>query len=453
MDARDGLLKLSPSRSVRRAAGAAGAGVVIKRFAGSGSLAAWKDARRARREFEMLEWLHGAGLAVPRPLALERVEGGYEVRMQEIPGAISLEQCLRGGGAWPGPQLDAHALARRLGVLLARLHGLGVAHPDLHAGNALLDERGELFAIDFHAARRVVWNPSRLRAQWIALEATSRELLPRACRARTLAAWRAHVEPSLRSCLERALEPRRGLDWLQAARDLRRRTVQKRRWRWLRDSSSCRLVDEGERRGVMSRALGDRSWSELEALLAAATARERTPGEPAWLEPDGRLRARPWLWRRAQRVRDVLPSWFACARANEHGLAACRPLALSVAPRVWALFEAAPAAGALVGAAHGDRAQRWGRWAGAFHERGLRPVWQAGASWFDAARPHLLLPLADLEFDARGAEEARAQWLALLARSELVGSHWSRSERVRFALAFGAAATGVGARDLELDDG
>ena len=138
---------------------------VVKRFAGRGLFAAARDAARARREHELLVELHERGLPVPRPLAIERRGDGWEVAMQWIPRAQSLQERLIEGRTLDLP-------ARALGELLARLQAAGIDHPDLHPGNVLIDDAHGVWAIDFHKARAGArLSAARLEAQWTAWQA------------------------------------------------------------------------------------------------------------------------------------------------------------------------------------------------------------------------------------------------------------------------------------------
>jgi RIO-like serine/threonine protein kinase len=153
VDSRTRTLKSSPARSVRLeyGGGTDGRGEaeprVVKRFAAGGLFSVPRDAARARREHALLTELHACGLPVPRPLSLERRGDGWEVAMQWIPQARTLQERLLAGDTRDLP-------ARALGTLLARLQAAGVDHPDLHPGNVLIDAAGSAWAIDFHKARR-----------------------------------------------------------------------------------------------------------------------------------------------------------------------------------------------------------------------------------------------------------------------------------------------------------
>ncbi|HUF74763.1 MAG TPA: lipopolysaccharide kinase InaA family protein [Longimicrobiales bacterium] len=87
-----------------------------------------------------------------------------------VPGAQSLAEALLAGG-------DSLAPLRRTGALVRALHGAGVLHPDLNAGNVVLDEEGEAWVLDLDRARRLR-RPSRwgARAMLARLERSLRKL-------------------------------------------------------------------------------------------------------------------------------------------------------------------------------------------------------------------------------------------------------------------------------------
>jgi 3-deoxy-D-manno-octulosonic acid kinase len=113
---------------------------------------------RAGRAWRMAHALERAGVATPRAVAVTGT-GWWPARRpsflvtEEIPGAVTLD-------AWRGPRIEA---ARRLGELVARLHAGGFSHPDLNAGNLVLDPAGRPWLVDLDTARRL-GPTSRLRA-------------------------------------------------------------------------------------------------------------------------------------------------------------------------------------------------------------------------------------------------------------------------------------------------
>jgi tRNA A-37 threonylcarbamoyl transferase component Bud32 len=314
------MLKDSLHRSVRLEVDADGRRTVVKRFSSRTLAASTLDRARAAREHRLLGELAARGIPAPRPLALERVDGGWEVRMEWVADAQPLAELL--GGAAPWPTAPERAM-RRFAELLAKLHAAGVDHPDLHPGNVLLDANGCAWAIDFHKARRV----ERLgaKAAWrdlTSLAAGVRELTPPRCRARFLVAWLRHAPRDLgqalielgggtRTNLAARLEER--------ARERRFAAVRKRRDRWLRESSSCAPVRApfvGFRRATAQLDEGDDPRAPL-------------------------LEERRALVLDDLAVRDATSIWCSAARLEEHGLAALRPRALCTRPTPWVCLEAA----------------------------------------------------------------------------------------------------------------
>lgn len=110
----------------------------------------------ARREWRALTRLAAAGVAVPTPRALGILPGGDRLLAVDHLEGRPLET------AWQDPPRDLRTLARELGRLVAGLHGAGVAHRDLHAGNVLLTGDGPVL-IDLQLAGRGGCEPALLR--------------------------------------------------------------------------------------------------------------------------------------------------------------------------------------------------------------------------------------------------------------------------------------------------
>jgi 3-deoxy-D-manno-octulosonic acid kinase len=104
------------------------------------------DATRSYAEFDLLHFMHDAGLPVPRPLAAAYWRRGLLYR-----AAIMVERLL-----------DVQALARILdeghqqsvAEALFAMHEAGVWHADLNAYNVLVDAAGKSWLIDFDKGRR-----------------------------------------------------------------------------------------------------------------------------------------------------------------------------------------------------------------------------------------------------------------------------------------------------------
>lgn len=340
---------------------------VVKRFASGGPLASTRDRARARRERDLLAELSALGLPVPRPLALEACEGGWEVAMEWIPRAQPLSTLLDGQAGWPTPRAVA---ARELGKLLARLQAIGVDHPDLHPGNALMDADGRAWVIDFHKARRVTkLSRARVEAQLVHLAAGVRESTSRRFRARFLWSWWQALPIDLRPDAGALADLARRTE-AQARRE-RLPTVDRRRLRWTRDGTAVRPVQlaggEGFERADREPGLARTFEAELE--------RRGATGPRTLLPCPGGRACRALVVRGTWRT--VAPVWYAAARLEEHRLPAARPLAIARGTRVWAAFQL-PAHGHVPAAWDELRDRRTlaaiGALAAALHDRGLRPT-------------------------------------------------------------------------------
>lgn len=432
------VLKHGLRRSVRLERGADGARTVVKRFASRGFAAASLDRARAASEHRMLTELHELGLAVPRPLACERVDGGWEVRMEWLGESPSAADLLSGKAPWPAGR---PAGLRAFATLLAALHAAGVDHADLHNGNALLDAAGRAFAIDFHKARRVRALRERTLVRDLAkLCAGARELTTPRERARFLLAWRAALPAELRPTAHvadfaRELEER--------AREERVEYVYKRRARWLRDGTACAAVD-GEFRGFLRHGVDRERIARL-----GRTALARGAGEFAGLAEPDVLLVTGASARVARRI------WCCAARLEEHGLPAPRPLALSLEPRPWVALAVPPHAlpATVPQALRSLRSlHSLGALCAALFDRGLRPKPAIGPLFWISPRGDVLLgTLGSLQRERRaptGLDAVRALSLAGLSLSDL-----ARRERAAFAagLLAGSRLEGAARRALSAE--
>jgi len=121
---------------------------------------------RAAQEFQLLSWMRGQGLNVPRPIAARQVTKGLcyraDIIMERIPKARTLADHILESGL---PETVWHDVGRSIG----RMHKLGVHHSDLNCRNILLDESHTVWLVDFDKCERRVagdWaqqNLARLR--------------------------------------------------------------------------------------------------------------------------------------------------------------------------------------------------------------------------------------------------------------------------------------------------
>lgn len=279
--------------------------VVAKRFLATGFLSGFlsglRARLRARREHGMLVALHRAGVRVPRPLACGACEGGWEVRMEAIPGARSLADHL----ADPATIPTRGGLARRLGELLASAHLAGLAHPDLHLGNILVDEGGEAWLIDLHKARLQPPLPlKRIERDLQDAAAALREHLSAPLRQRMLLEWLRTLPPSHLPGLPSLRELAARLE--TRARGRRLAVVERGQRRWLRTSGVCDHVDDDGK--VFLRRRGFHLESRVQLLDRKASL----------LVIDGLP------------PRDLRDLWLAAARLHEHHVPAAAPAFLSL---------------------------------------------------------------------------------------------------------------------------
>lgn len=133
--------------------------VVIKRYLSMGwPKALWMALRGSqwKREWRTAQLLRELGVPTAEPLVMgDRLERGIPIEGVIVSRAIENGRTLREEIAAEGT--EPHPLLEELGRLLARIHGLGVLHKDLHAENLLVVNRGqgrpEFWLLDLHRVR------------------------------------------------------------------------------------------------------------------------------------------------------------------------------------------------------------------------------------------------------------------------------------------------------------
>jgi serine/threonine-protein kinase RIO1 len=237
-----------------------------------------RDSLRARREARILRHLKRAGVRVPRVLGVERRDGAWVVAMERIEGARDLARYLM---EKPNPASLAR-LARDLGIQVARLHGAGIDHRDLHAGNVLIDEHGRVWLIDFHSAYRRRLGRPPLERDLLRAEAFLRERMSPRLRLRALLAhqrepggWRADRQKL------RALSR----DLAAKGSAARHKDILRAGGRWLRESGVVGLTPTEQGDALLNR--------EFDAAKEAESGPDRVllRGEPKDLERVWRLTA------------------------------------------------------------------------------------------------------------------------------------------------------------------
>jgi 3-deoxy-D-manno-octulosonic acid kinase len=125
-------------------------GGFVARFVADHYLWLGLERTRAFREWRVLKFLREAGLPVPRPIAAHVHRTGIiytaDIITAYLPDTRKLSSYL-GQGTAPA---DCWA---KIGRMVREVHEHGVDHPDLTAHNILLDERGDVFLVDFDNAR------------------------------------------------------------------------------------------------------------------------------------------------------------------------------------------------------------------------------------------------------------------------------------------------------------
>lgn len=327
------ILKTGARRTVTREV-VDGVPRIVKRFHSPGWLDRFQDRFRARRELIALQRLAERGLPVPRPVGVHRREGRWELVLEELTGAVPLEDLLEGRAPWPRPPMS---VAASLGRLLAALVRTDVKHGDLHAGNVLIDPRGRAHLIDLAHVR--MGKPVDARALLVGCTAGLRERDPEGFRARALVAFRRDARSAWGNLTPEVIEA--------GARERRRKQVLRRVARYWRESGALRQVEVAGVRGLLARELPDQ---DLPAL-------------------DSQAPPRGYVAVQARSLDHLAERWERAARCQMHRLLAERPVALIHAPHPRAVM-AAP----ILRPLDPDTLPRpaaLGRALGALHDRGL----------------------------------------------------------------------------------
>lgn len=308
------MLKRTRGRTVHRER-RGDAACIVKSLRRDGLLGGARARRRALREASVATALAEAGLPAPRALGVERRDGAWCVVLEQVRAARTLGRWLEGPTRWPN---SPASLARDAGHLLARLQLAGLAQPDWHPDNLLLDRRGAWHAIDFHLARITRPSPSRGACEAARLAGA---LLGRVDRRLLILAHRAWAGRWLRA----GVRHEDAQAFLSRAAESRRIVVERHLGRWGRESGVV-----SEHAGLLAR----RDAARVAQDAAAIVARAQGASPCARLELDGRdlvaLRGAP---------RRLLQVWNDAARLLEHGLPGLRPLARPARRPRWALFE------------------------------------------------------------------------------------------------------------------
>jgi heptose I phosphotransferase len=235
---------------------------------------------RSLREARVLDALRREGVGCPDWVAAgEDRHGQAFLLLREIEGAVDVRTFLRDHA--DGPR--RRRVARRLGVLLARLHRAGFDHPDLYAKHVLVRLRDDaLILLDWQRTRRRPLVGWRRRVRTLAaLNATvPDDLVPVRLR---IACLRAYLREQ-----EEAVRPDVG----RACRSVQRATVRLLRRRHIREKRQFPLPSEAQ------------DWIALDGdalSITSALQRLHTDTSFDWLEFDrqplgfGQTVTRRWL--------------------------------------------------------------------------------------------------------------------------------------------------------------
>ena len=119
---------------------------------------------RCRAEYELLLFLHKAGVQVPEPVAFATSSGFFYrawLITRAIDGAMTLAELAEKD---PG---QAEAALLQTGKQVGELFINRVLHVDLHPGNVLVDTAGRVYLVDFDKARITRENSAMLQQKYI----------------------------------------------------------------------------------------------------------------------------------------------------------------------------------------------------------------------------------------------------------------------------------------------
>jgi tRNA A-37 threonylcarbamoyl transferase component Bud32 len=469
-------VKSNPARTVYRVE-LPGATVFVKHCKITGPRAWAREMTRppkGRLEFENAAALRERGVPAVEPLAWGALDSRWPGESFLITRALTatvpflhyLEHVLPTLPPKEQPEVRRR-VAVAFGEFLAKLHDAGVAHPDPHPGNLLVEmsaSRVPHFAlIDLHAVR--VGEPLSWRESRANLVLFNRWFQIRAGRADRARFWRAY-------CLARTTLPALTPEELHGgARQLERGTHASNLRFWGRRESRClgtnryfRRVRRGPLRGFAVRDLPDDFLRSLLADPGAALAhpdarvlkdsRTSTVAVVTMPTPNGpvpvvlkRVNGRSWPERVKNLLRPshVLRSWVNGHALRDRWLPTPRPLAVfhryrgGLPAEGYLLTEMVPEPAPLRDAAN-RVIVNLARLLRTMHDRGVshRDLKAANILLADGAEP-TFIDLVGVRTRVRLTDAQRAKELARLNASFLSSPSVTRGERLRFLRAYLAA--------------
>lgn len=125
-------------------------GGLVSRFNKQTYLGLSEEKSRAFKELRLLQWMSQRNLPVPHPIAAAvcrwpiSIMPMYRARIlvETIPNTQTLDKLLTSND--PG-----ESVWQSIGMCIRRFHDEGIYHADLNANNILLNEKHEVFLIDF----------------------------------------------------------------------------------------------------------------------------------------------------------------------------------------------------------------------------------------------------------------------------------------------------------------
>ena len=375
-------------------------------------------------------------------------------------------------------------LAHALGQFLARLHDAGVAHPDPHPGNLLVElppsRVPHFYLIDLHAVRvgrPLTW--PRSRHNLILFNRWSQLRLDRTDRLRFWLAYRRARRtlplPTRRELAAGAREVERGTMGSNVrfwSGRVVRCVSQNRYYRRVKSGPhrgfAVRDMDEGLMRDLLADPAAAFAWPTTRILKDSrtSTVAELTVGGRSLIWKRFNIRSRGELLKNLVRPSPGLRSWTAGFTVRDRCLPTPRPLLLlhrsrgGLPAEAYLLTEKVPGAveltNAVATAGEGENAHPW-QWVGCILDRVarlIRTMHDRGVSHRDLKASNLLLErgtdptLIDLVGVRAGQPvpfRQRAKELARLNASFLAQPLITRRHRLRFLRSYLAAGPALGA--------
>jgi tRNA A-37 threonylcarbamoyl transferase component Bud32 len=418
---------------------------------------------KARLEYENALALRKLGIGAVEPLAWGgksgRLPGDSYLITRAQDGAVPFLDFLEGTLSPAARRQVARGFAR----FLARLHDLGVAHPDPHPGNFLV-ELPQFVLTDLHAVRfgrPLDWPATRAN-----LTLLNRWFQVRATRADRLRFWRTYV--SARPTLPAADADRMARDLETATEASNLRFWAARTARYRTDNRDSRRVCGPAASGYAVRDLPDEvldTWlADPDAPLAGARllkdSRTSTVAELTIDTPAGprvvvykrfNLKSAIGAVKNVLRPSPALRSWVTGNSIRDRGLPTARPLAVFHRTRLgvpltgYAVFDKvldalglpeAVAAPQRRPAVLREWADRLGRLVRRMHDRQVSHRDLKAPNVLMAGGEPVLIDLVGVEIDRPVSRTVRVRDLARLNASFLDSDAVSRTDRLRCLRAY-----------------